>query len=193
MYKEILVDFYRHIGNFNNFEYLLAIIRSQIAPTSKNLKLGTMLNLKNGKRPLKDYYFIYKDFLPQKLDVDFFELSLSQDNVLVYFYNSKRLMRKLKEEKIQKFLNSLGYEKCRTQKDYLQKLKERFTRTCPDEIGIFLGYPLKDVIDFKNKDKKSCKCVGYWKCFNNAENSKKAFERYDKVKYEEIEKIVSSI
>ena len=193
MYKKFVIDFYKHIKKFDDFEYLVAILQAQIAPTSKNLKLGTMLNLRNGKRPTRYYFLLYKDSIKEKLDIDFCVLRSSDESVLVYFYKAKRLLKKLQEKKIINFLSPLGYEDCKKIGDYLEKLQERFTGACPDEIGIFLGYPLKDVIDFKNKDKKNCKCVGYWKCFNNIESSKKAFARYDKVKYEEIKKIVSSM
>lgn len=83
-----------------------------------------------------------------------FELKEGEDSVLVYFFKNERLERKLSQVKIKDFLNSHGYESCLTTGDYLNLLRERFTETCPDEIGIFLGYPLKDVIDFKHRDKK---------------------------------------
>lgn len=190
--KKILLDFYKTIEKFNSFEYFLALLKAQLAPTSSNLKLGTMLNFKNGKRPLKIYWQNYKNYLKDIFDLSFFELRKSEDNVLVYFYNKKRLAKKLREEKINKFLKDLGYENCQSTYEYLSTLRTNFKDRCPDEIGVFLGYPLKDVIDFKNKDKRECKCIGYWKCFNNAENAQRAFKRYDNVKKIEIEKIVAN-
>ncbi|WP_071026653.1 DUF3793 family protein [Peptoniphilus raoultii] len=190
--KKILLDFYRTIEKFNSFEYFIALLKAQLAPTSSNLKLGTMLNFKNGKRPLKIYWQNYKYYLKDIFDLSFFELRKSNDNILVYFYNKKRLAKKLREEKINKFLKELGYENCQNTYEYLITLRTNFKDRCPDEIGVFLGYPLKDVIDFKNKDKGECKCIGYWKCFNNAESAQNAFKRYDNVKKIEIEKIVAN-
>ena len=99
MYKKFVIDFYKHIKKFDDFEYLVAILQAQIAPTSKNLKLGTMLNLRNGKRPTRDYFLLYKDSIKEKLDIDFCVLRSSDESVLVYFYKAKRLLKKLQEKK----------------------------------------------------------------------------------------------
>ena len=193
MYKSVFIEFLSYIENFKDFEYLLALIKSTIAPTLSDLKLGTMMNLKNGERNLRDRWMENKFLLKDVLDIDFYELRILEDSVLVYFFKKKRLEKKLKQQKIIEFLNSEGYEECRSVEDYLYFLESRFTETCPDEIGIFLGYPLKDVIDFKYRDKKICKCTGYWKCFNNDKSSIEAFKRFDEVKVIEMKKIVEGI
>ena len=40
MYKKFVIDFYKHIKKFDDFEYLVAILQAQIAPTSKKLEAG---------------------------------------------------------------------------------------------------------------------------------------------------------
>lgn len=193
MYDRVLIEFLSYINNFKDFDYILALIKSTVAPTNNNLKLGTMMNLRNAKRPLKDYWMKNKFILKDALGLDFFELKEGEDSVLVYFFKNKRLEKKLSQVKIKDFLDSHGYESCLTTGDYLNLLRERFTETCPDEIGIFLGYPLKDVIDFKHRDKKACKCTGYWKCFNNEKSSLEAFKRFDEVKVIEMKNILQSL
>ena len=56
MYDRVLIDFLNHINNFKDYDYILALIKSTVAPTFNDLKLGTMMNLRNAKRPLKDYW-----------------------------------------------------------------------------------------------------------------------------------------
>ena len=192
MYDRVLIDFLNHINNFKDYDYILALIKSTVAPTFNDLKLGTMMNLRNAKRPLKDYWMQNKFILRDALGLDFYELKEGEDFVLVYFFKNNRLEKKLSQIKIKDFLNSYGYISCVSTGDYLNLLSQRFRETCPDEIGIFLGYPLKDVIDFKDRDKKACKCTGYWKCFNNEKSSLEAFKRFDEVKLIEMRNILKA-
>lgn len=192
MYGRVLIDFLNHINNFKDYDYILALIKSTVAPTYNDLKLGTMMNLRNAKRPLKDYWMKNKFILRDALGLDFYELKEGEDFVLVYFFKNNRLEKKLSQIKIKDFLNSYGYISCVSTGDYLSLLSQKFIETCPDEIGIFLGYPLKDVIDFKYRDKKACKCTGYWKCFNNEKSSLEAFKRFDEVKLLEMRNILKA-
>ncbi|MDU6743180.1 DUF3793 family protein [Peptoniphilus harei] len=192
MYDRVLIDFLNHINNFKDYDYILALIKSTVAPTFNDLKLGTMMNLRNAKRPLKDYWMQNKFILRDALGLDFYELKEGEDFILVYFFKNNRLEKKLSQIKIKDFLNSYGYISCVSTGDYLNLLSQRFRETCPDEIGIFLGYPLKDVMDFKDRDKKACKCTGYWKCFNNEKSSLEAFKRFDEVKLIEMRNILKA-
>lgn len=192
MHDRVLIDFLNHINNFKDYDYILALIKSTVAPTFNDLKLGTMMNLRNAKRPLKDYWMQNKFILRDALGLDFYELKEGEDFVLVYFFKNNRLEKKLSQIKIRDFLNLYGYISCVSTGDYLNLLSQRFRETCPDEIGIFLGYPLKDVIDFKDRDKKACKCTGYWKCFNNEKSSLEAFKRFDEVKLIEMRNILKA-
>lgn len=190
--NSIFIEFFEQIKNFKDFEYLHALIKSTVAPTLKDLKLATMMNLKNGNRALKDLWEKNKTLIGDSLGLDFFELKKGENFVLVYFFKKDKLDKKLSTSKVSEFLNLMGYKDCRQVYDYLNLLKNRFNDSCPDEIGVFLGYPLKDVIDFKDRDKKTCKCTGYWKCFNDEKSSRKAFEKFDETKIIVMRSILES-
>lgn len=190
--NSIFIEFFEQIKNFKDFEYLYALIKSTVAPTLKDLKLATMMNLKNGNRALKDLWEKNKTLIGDSLGLDFFELKKGENFVLVYFFKKDKLDKKLSTSKVSEFLNLMGYKDCRQVYDYLNLLKKRFNDSCPDEIGVFLGYPLKDVIDFKDRDKKTCKCTGYWKCFNDEKSSRKAFEKFDETKIIVMRSILES-
>lgn len=190
--NSIFIEFFEQIKNFKDFEYLYALIESTVAPTLKDLKLATMMNLKNGNRALKDLWEKNKTLIGDSLGLDFFELKKGENFVLVYFFKKDKLDKKLSTSKVSEFLNLMGYKDCRQVYDYLNLLKNRFNDSCPDEIGVFLGYPLKDVIDFKDRDKKTCKCTGYWKCFNDEKSSRKAFEKFDETKIIVMRSILES-
>lgn len=187
-----LLDFYRHIEDFSDLEYLIAILKLNLAPSISNIKVGNLINLRNTSRNLKNCWEKYKNYIIDDLKLDYFEFRNTEKSVLIYFYNNKRLFLKLKEKNIIEFLNSVGYKNCESLTDYFEILSFKFISGCPDEIGVFLGYPLKDVIDFKD-NKKKCKCIGYWKCYNNEKRALKTFNDYDNTKIIEIKKIVSRI
>ena len=50
----------------------------------------------------------------------------------------------------------------------------------PHEMGVFLGYPLGDVIGFIKNAGQNCKCVGCWKVYCNECEAIKAFARFKK-------------
>ena len=60
----------------------------------------------------------------------------------------------------------------------LEHLKER-TNGClefPHEIGVFLGYPLEDVVGFIHNNGKNFQLAGMWKVYGDREEAKKDLE-----------------
>ena len=50
----------------------------------------------------------------------------------------------------------------------------------PDEIGLFLGYPVDDVTGFiQNKGRNYLLC-GYWKVYSDENRARRIFSNYDK-------------
>ena len=64
----------------------------------------------------------------------------------------------------------------------LARLKNRLADcgNFPHEIGVFLGYPLEDVIGFIENAGQNCKCAGYWKVYCNECEAVKTFARFKK-------------
>ena len=52
--------------------------------------------------------------------------------------------------------------------------------TFPHEIGLFLGYPPKDVKGFIEEGPRCAKCTGCWQVYGDEEKALKTFERYRK-------------
>lgn len=100
----------------------------------------------NSKRRLKELWDRQKDKIMEVLELSFYELKEEDDRVLIYFYREERLRKKLNEENIKLFLESYGYKDLSKPNEYFIILKERFSQSYPVEIGVFLGYPLEDII-----------------------------------------------
>ena len=78
-------------------------------------------------------------------------------------------------------LKKYGYES--TEVEYaLDRLKSRIgeNNEFPHEIGIFLDYPLGDVIGFITNEGRNFKCVGCWKVYCDECACRKTFAKYKK-------------
>ena len=61
-------------------------------------------------------------------------------------------------------------------------LKERLAESdrFPHEIGLFLGYPPKDVIAFIRNEGRNSKCTGCWKVYYDEKEAKQTFAKFKK-------------
>ena len=100
---------------------------------------------------------------------------------LIYVYRVKKLEEDLKKNEVSKFLRENGYkETCVNYAISLLKKRLMDLKAFPHEIGVFLGYPIEDVIGFINNKGCNFKCCGYWKVYGDKEKAIKEFARYDK-------------
>ena len=85
------------------------------------------------------------------------------------------------------FLERLGYPTHSPTAclDFLEKRMEE--ATYPHEIGIFLGYPLEDVLGFIQN--KPCCCMGAWKVYdqNSVTRCKELFSLFECVRNQFIQ------
>lgn len=110
-------------------------------------------------------------------------LRKQKQRALIYLCRPQRLEKDLKKKGVRKFLYACGY-RGRDWKEMLEELKENIkaSETFPHEIGVFLDYPLEDVIGFIENTGKNCKCSGCWKAYGNKKEAEKKFFRYKKCK-----------
>ncbi|MCI7238196.1 MAG: DUF3793 family protein [Anaerococcus sp.] len=186
-----LLDFYSKLDEFKDLDYLISILKFNLAPLIHKKKLGSLISLTNSRRRLKELWDRQKDKIMEILELSFYELKEEDDRVLIYFYREERLRKKLNEENIKLFLESYGYKDLSKPNEYFIILKERFSQSYPVEIGVFLGYPLEDIIFFRSSE--NYKCVGYWKCFNNEQRALRTFRKYDASKICEMKKILQAV
>ena len=76
-------------------------------------------------------------------------LRVRNQKALMYVCRKQRLQERLDEPEVQSFLRKYGY--AQNDADYaLQRLKERLAKAegFPHEIGVFLDYPLENVVGF---------------------------------------------
>ena len=93
-------------------------------------------------------------------------LKIRKQTALIYVFRKNFLERDMKRPGVAELLKKCGYES--TDADYaLRHLRGRLENNedFPHEIGLFLGYPLGDVIGFVENEGRNSLCCGCWKVY----------------------------
>ncbi len=153
------------------------------APTLASLKMANLFRYVCAKEQdpeimVKCWNEVFED---KGLGFKYFHRS--DGSALIYVYRKSGLAAKLRNVNVQRFLRKYGY--CDFDIDQaLDRLSGRLSASSefPHEIGIFLGYPLGDVIGFIENNGKHCKCIGSWKVYCNENEAERDFRRFRKCK-----------
>lgn len=102
---------------------------------------------------------------------------------LVLVYHRAQLEQRLTEARVQRVLAKFGYPAGAPLTTLLDGLRRRIAAQAefPHEIGLFLGYPIEDVIGFIRYEGRGCKLCGYWKVYGDAQVASRLFDRFSRV------------
>ena len=151
------------------------------APTLAGLKTASLFNLSFSTREELDQKVLMANQMLNDKGLYCEVLRLRQTSALIYVYRHQQLEMDLSRLESQQLLLKVGYSSV-VLRPCLELLKERlcYQETFPHEIGLFLGYPLGDVIGFVKNAGQNCKCVGCWKVYCNECEAVKAFAKFKK-------------
>ena len=94
---------------------------------------------------------------------------------LLFLYRKEMLENILSERHARRILSYFGYEG--NAESCIEKLTMRFdAERCPDEVGIFLGYPPEDVEMYIINGGKGYKDSALWKVYTDEEKAKRVLE-----------------
>ena len=104
---------------------------------------------------------------------------------LIYVYREAQLSAVLADKAVQEFLQQEGYQLPAEQEQTGTLLNQLSRRLCcqaefPHEIGIFLGYPLPDVVGFIKCRGKNFTCCGCWKSYSEPVAAQRHFDQLSK-------------
>lgn len=101
---------------------------------------------------------------------------------LIYVYRAPRLQKILQDPEVLRFLQGSGYPEGEDLAAHLSHLSKRLCceETFPHEIGVFLGYPLEDVVGFMVNKGKNYTCKGYWKVYGDPIQAEARFASFRK-------------
>lgn len=153
------------------------------APTLARLKPGGMFALAgvDGAAVAREMRALNRLLLPKGVVLTV--LRRCGQSTLFYLYRPCELGAILESEAARAFLRRCGYA------DFAPEAALRVLRArlregegFPHEIGVFLGYPLADVIGFIRNGGRNCLLCGCWKVYSDAVGAARKFARYRKCK-----------
>lgn len=102
--------------------------------------------------------------------------------VLLLVYNESLLEKRLSDSEVRRLLNWFGYGSNFTTEECLDRLSQRIqcSGEFPHEIGLFIDYPVEDVVGFIRHKGNNYKLCGCWKVYGCEETARKTFANYDK-------------
>lgn len=151
------------------------------APTLAGLKTANMFRFRYGdSETLQEALQVINEKMYGK-GVYVEVLKKETEHVLIYVYRSNKLKSDLALPAVVHLLKKYGYQSFQVD-DCLTRLKERIAHSdeFPHEIGVFLSYPLEDVLGFIEQKGKNYKYSGLWKVYGNESETKKLFAKFVK-------------
>lgn len=170
--------------NLNLEKRLFRYLVKELAPVLCGVKPTLLICFSKSSIVDKSNFFdIWNDSsneLTRDLPLEYIILKKSHCGVQVLFYDRVQLAAILADEKIRNFLNENGYTQCLSIECFLLVLKNKFeSGTFPHEIGVFLGYPLKDVLGFIENGPQEAVACGRWKVYGDACDSLSLMQSYE--------------
>lgn len=158
-----------------------AVLVRQCAPTLAGMKPGSIFCFNHSPLEVSRQKVCQwnKQLAPFGLTVQILLERPGSSSVIVFVYRHNRLEQMLSDDAYQSFLAEAGYERTNLD-DLLEQLAQRL-RTQPEfphEIGVFLGYPLRDVIGFIENHGRNFTCCGFWKSYGDPAEMQVCFACY---------------
>ncbi|MDO4270821.1 MAG: DUF3793 family protein [Eubacteriales bacterium] len=164
----------------NHLDRLLA---AYCSPTLAGIKPASLVScdrtlLPDLPRRLREYR---QAFAPRGMRFEI--VCACKGRYLLLVYHRAALESRMADPRMQRVLTSFGYPASGPLETLLWTLKRRIALTdgFPHEIGLFLGYPIEDVIGFIRHAGRNCKLCGYWKVYGDAEAASRLFDRLSRV------------
>ena len=155
-------------------------IALQCAPLLSGLKISNLFNVSREQIPMVKKLFC-------GTNISYYILSEQKDTVALFLYQREELLAYISKQEVCILLEKYGYEGMSVESS-LSLLAKRYQvytmhqEEFPHEMGVFLGYPVEDVIGFIEHEGRECLGVGYWKVYENMPQKKKVFEQFERAK-----------
>ena len=163
---------------YSRFEQKLAF---HAAPTLLGIKASNMLSLSHRDFDIAENINRFNERAAAKgLHIEV--LCECKNKALMLVYNRRLLEKRLADPVIRRFLTVYGYSEELKTDGCLHRLAQRMKESdgFPHEVGIFLDYPLEDVIGFIENAGANYKLCGCHKVYGDAVRAARVFSNYEK-------------
>jgi hypothetical protein len=163
--------------------YLLAV---HCIPTLLKLKPSSLIFANQKDTANIQLFLYYLEYEINQFGCQYSILYQKEEKLVLLIYNKDLLEAVLDCQDNIRFLSFFGYDVINNKIDNLlvtlMQRYQHYKTDFPHEIGIILGYPLKDVEDFIRYEGNNYLFAGCWKVYHNADQAKKIFHHYEKVR-----------
>lgn len=162
---------------------LASFLALEAAEVISGVKPANLVQLSNRLQPCgRNLHQLWQEHGPALLagsPLEALTLRCKDSGDLMLYYSPELLQIHLQHPERKAFLRQQGYQSVDL-KDALSELKRRFQAgpEMPHEIGLFLGYPLKDVAGFMGCSDKPCTACRMWRIYGDPEPSLALSDRY---------------
>ncbi|MRS01800.1 DUF3793 family protein [bacterium] len=151
---------------------LAAFITFEAAEVLDGVKPATLINLPDrARRCGKNLYRIWKEYgedIIRESSLEGSVLAERSGSLLLLLYDRASLTRLLTNRGVCTILRRVGYPAIIDVAVLLSEFACRFASGgVPHEIGLILGYPLKDVAGFMGLSRREFSCQGPWKIYGD--------------------------
>ena len=153
------------------------------SPTLAGIKTGNLFSCACPSRKdlTRDLCRLNKKLVPKGIRV--LPLRVCKGRALIYAYRPNALESDLTDHRARALLLKYGYvpenpNGCVVHLIHRLRSEGEF----PHEIGLFLDYPLGDVVGFIENEGRNCKLAGCWKVYGDARAASKLFAKFKKCK-----------
>ena len=163
----------------DKFEQFLV---EQCAPVLAGIKPGSMFPYQPAEGEwLPDLLRHWNAILsPKGVSVTSIKRCRRAGGYLIYVYRPGMIETIMKEPKVAEFLGQCGYAPGMGLSQALRLLTRRLCQNpeFPHEVGVFLGYPLLDILGFIENQGRDCLCSGCWKVYHEPQKARETFRAY---------------
>ncbi len=160
---------------WDSFERMLAVYCS---PTLAGVKPACLMACKPGACVPQKYENAFS-----KRGVRFVSIGTADGRRLLLVYDIKLLSRRLSDKEVREALFMFGYPMEEENPERLRRLIRRLSGTgdFPHEVGLFLGYPVEDVLGFVRNKGNGARLCGLWKVYGDEVYAKNEFNRLSRL------------
>jgi hypothetical protein len=162
---------------------LASFLVLELAEVLQGAKPANLVCLTNKQRSCgRNLYLLWKEHgaaLLKGSGIQVRELADRGSSLLLLLYSPEALGSLLGQKSVRVILGKAGYGAPDDFEAVLTELEKRVAGAgFPHEIGVFLGYPLKDVVGFMGWARLNFTCQGPWKIFGDPRESLKLAETH---------------
>lgn len=162
---------------------LASFLVLELAEVLQGAKPANLVCLANKRRSCgRNLYLLWKEHgaaLLEHSGLQVKELADRGSSLLLLLYRPEALGSLLGQKSVRVILAKAGYREPDKFEGVLSELEKRVAgEGFPHEIGVFLGYPLKDVVGFMGWVSLPFTCQGPWKIFGDPRESLRLAETH---------------